>query len=580
MKKWCEMITMGKPKALIKPIINQVIATILEAIPYGFTILVIHTFFTALTTGATLPVGKLYGLCVAFIISLILFFFITIKTYTENTETGIEICAAGQTNLADHMKKLSMGFFSTHNASDLANVLIHDFTSVQTLIGSMLPRVVSGIVFPVVCLFFLVFINPFLTFVIASIIIMAIPVAFGTTKIVRKLGLKQQRAMNEAMARMLEYIGGIRIIKAHNLGGERFTTIKQSFDALKKSSILLEGFGGPLVGLSVMILGVILPLLIYLGSQMLAQGSLLPLEFMTFLIFGLSLAGPLITALTFSIEIIYYTVAAQRIQNVFDTEALEVTEPVATPTDTTFEMKQVSFAYTEHGAEVLHHINCCFKPRTMNALVGPSGSGKSTITKLLARFWDVSDGEITYGNQPITHIKQEVLMKDISMVFQDVYLFKDTIWENIIIAKPDATKDEVHQATKLARCHDFIMALPNGYDTIIGEGGNTLSGGEKQRISIARAILKDAPIIFLDEATASLDPENELYIQEALTELVQDKTLIVIAHRLQSIIQADQIIVLQEGKIVEKGKHLELLAQNNLYAKMWDEQLQAKSWKF
>ncbi|MBR1864277.1 MAG: ATP-binding cassette domain-containing protein, partial [Ruminococcus sp.] len=217
--------------------------------------------------------------------------------------------------------------------------------------------------------------------------------------------------------------------------------------------------------------------------------------------------------------------------------------------------------------------------RKFVALVGASGSGKTTVARLLARFWDIQGGEISIGGVPITCMTQEHLLSKISMVFQDVYLFKDTIEENIRLGKPNATHEELIAAAKAAACHDFIMSLPEGYSTVVGEGGSTLSGGEKQRISIARAILSDAPIVFLDEATASLDPENEVLIQRAIDELVKNKTVLVIAHRLQSVMNADDIIVLDGGKIAEQGTHSQLLSKGGRYAALWEEQQRAGSWK-
>ena len=216
---------------------------------------------------------------------------------------------------------------------------------------------------------------------------------------------------------------------------------------------------------------------------------------------------------------------------------------------------------------------------TLTALVGPSGSGKSTLMKLCARFYDPQEGQVLFSNQNISALNAEKYMQRISMVFQDVYLFQDTIRNNIRFGKRDATDSEIIEAAKKAQCHDFIMRLPNGYDTMVGEGGCTLSGGEKQRISIARAILKDAPVILLDEATASLDPENEVKIQSAINSLIQGRTVIVIAHRLKTISQADNIIVFDKGEIVEQGTHEKLLASKGQYAHLWDIQEKANHWK-
>jgi ATP-binding cassette subfamily B protein len=219
-------------------------------------------------------------------------------------------------------------------------------------------------------------------------------------------------------------------------------------------------------------------------------------------------------------------------------------------------------------------------PGTMTAFVGPSGSGKSTLIRLLARFWDVDSGRITMGGITLPDINTESLIDRISVVFQDVYLFHDTIANNIALARPDATQADVEEAAKAAQCHDFIMNFPQGYNTVIGEGGNTLSGGEKQRISIARAILKDAPVVLLDEAMSSLDVQNEVLIQEAITRLVQHKTLIIIAHRLQNVMRVDDIVVLDRGRVVKRGKHPQLLAQQGIYAALWRDQQQARGWRF
>jgi ABC-type multidrug transport system fused ATPase/permease subunit len=215
----------------------------------------------------------------------------------------------------------------------------------------------------------------------------------------------------------------------------------------------------------------------------------------------------------------------------------------------------------------------------MTALVGPSGSGKTTITYLIARFWDVDEGAVRIGGVDVRDVKTDTLMSRITMVFQDVYLFEDTVANNIRFGKPDATEKEVVAAAKAARCHEFVMALPEGYDTVIGEGGSTLSGGEKQRISIARALLKDAPVVLLDEATASMDPENERLVQQALDALVAEKTLVVIAHRLSTVRSADRIIVLDEGRVTQTGTHDELVEREGMYRRFWRERARVRGWK-
>ena len=237
----------------------------------------------------------------------------------------------------------------------------------------------------------------------------------------------------------------------------------------------------------------------------------------------------------------------------------------------------VSFGYGEK--EILHDVSAEFRPGTMTAIVGPSGSGKSTMLKLIARFYDPQSGAVRFGGVDETAIDPEKLMSKISVVFQDVYLFQDTIEANIRYGKENATHEEIVAAAKLAHCHEFIRKLPDGYQTMVGEGGSTLSGGEKQRISIARAILKDAPVLLLDEATSSLDPENELDVQHALEALVKGRTVVMIAHKLKTVAGADQILVLDQGKIVERGTHTELLQKDSLYAHLWNVQQETSGWQ-
>jgi ATP-binding cassette subfamily B protein len=296
------------------------------------------------------------------------------------------------------------------------------------------------------------------------------------------------------------------------------------------------------------------------------------------LLAALQVYEPIMQLFVFIISMARINQCVEKLSALKEEKELAVSEPPKTSDRNDIAFRNVHFAY-DGKEEVIRDISFSIPERSLTALVGSSGSGKTTIARLLARFWDIQSGEICIGGVPITSMTQEHLLSKISMVFQDVYLFRDTIEENIRIGKPDATHEEIIAAAKAAACHDFIMSLPDGYATMIGEGGSTLSGGEKQRISIARAILSDAPIVFLDEATASLDPENELLIQKAIDELVKNKTVLVIAHRLRSVMTADQIIVLDQGKIIEQGTHTQLLQKNGKYASLWNDQQTAGSWK-
>lgn len=387
-----------------------------------------------------------------------------------------------------------------------------------------------------------------------------------------------QRSRQEAASGILEYVGGIQTLRAFHMAGERFESLKTSLNHQRKEAIRLETrSAAPLGMLGRFVLNSGIALVMLIGAALLMDEALSPFYYIVFLIMTLTLYDPMLLLFTFIADFSRTTRSGKRIETLFAEKPLSEPAVGKCPMHMNLEFSHVSFSYGEK--EVLHNLSLCFPEKSVTALVGPSGSGKSTITRLAARFWDVTSGEIRLGGVPLQDMKMEELLSHISMVFQDVYLFHDTIEGNIRMGKPNATQEEIYNAAKAAACHDFIISLPNGYQTIVGEGGSTLSGGEKQRISIARAILKDTPIILLDEATASLDSKNEVLIQQAISSLVEEKTVIMIAHRLQSVYNADNIIVLEEGVMVEQGNHEVLLEKEGLYARLWKEQNQAEAWQ-
>jgi ATP-binding cassette subfamily B protein len=300
-----------------------------------------------------------------------------------------------------------------------------------------------------------------------------------------------------------------------------------------------------------------------------------PVKLLFFLFISARMYSWVIVLLTMLPELFYMLVSTKRMQALRKEPLMEGEEQVELK-DFNIEMKNVSFAY--HDDVVIKNMSLRIPQNGVTAFAGPSGSGKTTVSRLIARFWDVQEGEITVGGRNIKDIDPEALMRYMSFVFQDVVLFNDTVMNNIRIGKRDASDDEVYAAAKMARCDEFIRAMPQGYDTLIGENGSTLSGGERQRISIARALLKDAPIVLLDEATASLDPENEGEIQAAVSELVKGRTVIVIAHRLRTVLGADKIAVLNQGVLVEEGTGEELLARNGLFARLYHIQQESLGW--
>ncbi|MDD4837178.1 MAG: ABC transporter ATP-binding protein, partial [Dethiosulfovibrio sp.] len=382
------------------------------------------------------------------------------------------------------------------------------------------------------------------------------------------------KAKPDASNRLQEYLYGIRVVKAYNRTGSRFVRLERAFRNLMKESIRIEGLVGPLVMAAIACARVGLTVMIMTGVYLISGGTLDPMVFVTFLVVGSRVFDPLTMALINYSELKYAEQAGERILKLRSEKVMKGSKKPSGNCSINFD--HASFGYQE--ATVIKDLSLSIPQGSLTALVGPSGSGKSTMLKLIARFYDVNTGKVTFGGEDVKSLDPEALMGRISMVFQDVYLFQDTIGNNIRFGREGASMDEVQEAAKRACCHDFIMKLPLGYDTVVGEGGCTLSGGEKQRISIARAFLKNSPVVLLDEATASLDPENELEIQRAIDNLVEGRTVVVVAHRLKTICRADSIVVLDRGKIVESGTHQELLERRGLYSRLWDIQEESLGW--
>jgi ATP-binding cassette subfamily B protein len=571
--------TMGKPERVRPLIIWTILEYFLRGAPYGILLFVVWELFKPLQhPEASLDVIRiLYG-CGALLVSLLLLYAVSRKAYFAAYKDSYEICCDGRLSIADHLRKLSMGFYNTRDPGDIGAYIVSDYANIESLLSHQLPQFCGALAAPLVLLACLAFMSWKLALAAALVIPLAIPFAWISLKIIDYFGKKHQKYKVESSSRMIEYIQGIRLIRAFNLGGTRFDRLEKAFRRLKTESIRLEAGAGPTMILGSFVLNGGFTVIILMGfSLLLANEVTLPVYIM-FLILGPRIYEPLVHALLFMGELTYFKLGVERVEDL--RKAMPLPEGDAKERISSFdvELKDVAFSYNE--TQVLKGVSLRVPERSLTALVGPSGSGKTTLTRLIARFWDVDSGEVLIGGKNIKAYTTEHLLSNISIVFQDVYLFNDTIYNNIRIGRPDATREEIIAAAKTACCHDFIEALPDKYETMVGESGSTLSGGEKQRVSIARAILKDAPIVLLDEATAALDPENELHIQSAINELVKNKTVVVIAHRLNTISRADKIIVIDDGTIAEEGSHEELMRRGGLYKMLWDEQQRIKGWKF
>ncbi|MDR1339570.1 MAG: ABC transporter ATP-binding protein/permease [Prevotellaceae bacterium] len=488
------------------------------------------------------------------------------------------LCAEGRRDITEHLRRLPVGFYNSRDPGDIGAYIVSDYANIESVVTHLIPQFFGALIMPLVALIGLAFCNWQLALAAALVIPVLFPFVKLATFIIRSAGKKQQTAKVAAASRMIEYIQGIKLIKAFNLEGTKFERLETSFHNLMRSSIRLEAASGPTIILASIVLNAGLVLIILLGMVLFFEGTLSLPFYIMFLILGTRIYEPLLQAMLFLGELSYMELGVERIENLRKSPLLTEGSKDETFDSFGIEFRDVSFKYND--VQVINRLNLHIPAQKLTALVGTSGSGKTTLTRLIARFWDVEQGDILIGGKSIKAYVTDNLLSNISMVFQDVYLFNDTVRNNIRIGKEDATQEEIEAAARAAQCHDFIKALPDGYDTMVGEVGNTLSGGEKQRISIACAILKNAPVILLDEATAALDPENEFFIQKAISDLVRNKTVVVIAHRLNAIRQADKIVVIDKGAVAEEGTHEQLLANGGLYKSLWDEQQRVKGWKF
>ena len=527
------------------------------------------------------------GLCLAQIIC----------GYKANTQ-AYALTIAVQTKLrlylAEYVRRLPLGFFTQRAAGTVDALFTTNIMYLEP--HHILESLISAVVTPLVIFLVMLVLDWRLALVLASSVPFALlALRYGDVVFARVWRL-QAAARVAANARMVEYIQGIAVIRAFNLSGERLQQFRASLRQYRQTSLQTATELTPALIAFLGVLELGFAALLVVGSTLFVQGTLSGDRFLFFMVLGLAFYLPLI-GMAEMIE--FYRLMQNCVRNLNEflkSPLLPATPKPQQPNSTQIEFKGVSFGYERQPEShnqrrrqpemdnaahetILDDVSFAIPPRSVTALVGPSGSGKTTITNLIARFWDVDQGKILLGDVDIRQIDTNTLLSQMTMVFQDVYLFNDTLFNNIQFGKEDASEAEIIAAAKAARCHDFITQLPQSYQTMVGEGGATLSGGEKQRVSIARAILKDAPIVLLDEATASIDPENERLIQQAIQALSAQKTLIIIAHRLTTIAAADQILVLDQGRLVEQGTHQSLMAQSGVYARLWDVKSRSQGWK-
>ena len=493
---------------------------------------------------------------------------------------GYMIFTDKRMELGGHLRKLPMGYFTSGNIGKISSVLSTDMVFIEEIAMSTLGNMMSYMLSALILLVFMFFLDWRLGLAAAAVTLLACFTAKGMNEVSLKEAACRQDQSEHLTDAVLSFAEGISVIKSYNLIGEKSEELTGNFRRSRDTSTAFERKMTPWTrGLNILY-AVGIAAIFALSVWLQQSGSLSLPYLLGVLLFVFDLFSPLKALYGEASRLTVMNAALDRIEAVLNETELPDKGTAHIPNESSGSPEicfdNVTFAYQDK--EVLHNISFSMQKNTMTALVGPSGGGKSTIANLLARLWDVKSGRVVIRGVDIRNVPLAELMDQISMVFQRVYLFQDTIYNNISMGKPDATEEEVYEAAKKARCYDFIMALPDGFQTVVGEGGATLSGGEKQRISIARCILKDAPIVILDEATASVDTDNESYIQEAISELVKGKTLLVIAHRLNTIQNANQILVIDNGQIAQHGTHEELLEQPGIYQDFVNIRKNAAGW--
>ena len=511
------------------------------------------------------------------LLSVILNILISLKITMLQTEAGYHTCTHKRIEIAEHMRYLPMGYFNQNSLGQITSVTTNTLESLADVATRVVMMTLEGFLTAgTITVFVFIYDWRIGLILLAGLILFLLPNGLMRWQAGNVSEAKQQ-ADTDLVAVVLEYSQGIAEVKNYNIVQSSAKKLSRAIENKRHLDTKLTWVTLPYIALQGMITKLTGTIIGLLSIYFYLQGSMSLLICIMMLISAFMIYESLDGVGSFSSLLRIVDLSVDMINKVLSIKPMDISGKDLQPKTSNIKLDHVSFSY--ESKKIIDDVSLDIPEKTTTALVGPSGSGKTTLCNLIARFWDVESGSISLDGHDVKEYSYDSLIRNFSFVFQTVYLFEDTIENNIKFGKPDASHEEVVAAAKKAACHDFILSFPEGYQTKIGEGGASLSGVERQRISIARAIIKDAPIIILDEATANIDPENEEALMQAIYSLTKNKTIIMIAHRLKTVEHADQIIVLNQGRIVEQGKHQELLAKRGLYSRFIQERRSAASWR-
>ena len=569
--------TFHRPKEIIQPTVWLFLSQACSMLPAILAYMAIYTLGQAFVPPYTLDLQLLITLTAIGLGYILLQYAVELVSYYFTYGRAYSDTAKKRVAYIQKLRRQPLGFFSSKESGELISSFANDFSNVEYTLCYWLPYPIGVGALLAISIVWICLYDWRMGVAMFGMLPVCAALMFGIARIKEKHSRQVMEAKTHAATQINEYLHGMKDLKAYHRTGDGFHALETAMRKLRDESLKEEAVAGSLSTLCSSLVKFIVPITAAVGLYLLIGGTLSVLDFAGFLVLATKLVEAELMIVTSISALRGMLPSGERLDKVMTTD--EPTGEQQIETGNSYSFENVSFHYAK-GQEIIQGVSFDTPSGLLTALVGPSGGGKSTLLRLMARFWDYQAGHIWMNGKDIREVQTDSLLSNISMVMQNAYLFRGTIRDNLCFGNESIAEEQMIKACKQARCHDFISALPEGYDTVIGEGGATLSGGERQRISLARAFLKDVPILLLDEPTASLDADNEAMVQKALDEISKERTVIMIAHRLKTVRSADQILVLQDGKIVEKGTHNHLIGQKGLYARLWGLQSQAGDYTF